>query len=351
MSQRLSNLVSTLRASRGFAHKHDISHVVTSLSRALPLGLSGMTLAEREGVLLGDDCAAIPDPSGQGFLLLAIEGLVEDFVAQLPWFAGYSGVMVNLSDIAAMGGRPIAVVDALWSADALRAEPLLQGMAAASKAYGVPIVGGHSNTRAAQGQLAVAVLGRATKLLSSFAAQPGQQLMMAVDLRGQWQDPYPFWNASTQAPAERLRGDLALLPELAEDELCACAKDISMAGCLGTALMLLESSQVGACLQLDALPHPVGHGPQDEFAQWLRWLQAFPSFGYLLSVDPGQVAAVQTRFAARDIACSVIGEVNDSASVWLSQGSERACLWDFDAQAFMAARVSTPPAEPSLEVA
>ena len=39
---------------------------------------------------------------------------------------------------------------------------------------------------------------------------------MAVDLRGQWQDPYPFWNASTEAPAERLRADLDLLPRPAE---------------------------------------------------------------------------------------------------------------------------------------
>ena len=69
------------------------------------------------------------------FLLrFAIEGLVEDFVAAMPWFAGYSAVMVNLSDIAAMGGRHIAVVDAIWSAGAEQAEPILQGMAAASAA-------------------------------------------------------------------------------------------------------------------------------------------------------------------------------------------------------------------------
>ena len=57
----------------------------------------------------GDDCAVLPD--GNGHLLLAIEGLVQDFVEQQPWFAGYSAVMVNLSDIAAMGGRALAVVD------------------------------------------------------------------------------------------------------------------------------------------------------------------------------------------------------------------------------------------------
>jgi uncharacterized protein len=339
----LPDLVATIKASPGFAHKRDISDVVTALGQALPGGLADTTLAAQQGVLLGDDCAAIPD--ADGYLLLAIEGLVEDFVEQMPWFAGYSGVMVNLSDIAAMGGRPIAVVDAVWSRGQAGADPVLQGMAAASSAYGVPIVGGHTNNRAARGQLAVAVLGRAQALLSSFAARPGQQLVMAVDLRGQWEGDYPFWNASTRAPGERLRGDLALLPEIAEAGLSAAAKDISMAGILGTALMLLECSQVGARIRLDAIPHPPGHGPFDSAANWLRWLNAFPSFGYLLSVDPANVAPLQARFVARGMACAVIGEVDGSREVWLEQaaaaneaGAQRiewALLWDLNDEAFI----------------
>ena len=42
-----------------------------------------------------DDCAAIAD--GEGHLLLAIEGFVDDFVEKMPWFAGWCGVMVNAS--------------------------------------------------------------------------------------------------------------------------------------------------------------------------------------------------------------------------------------------------------------
>src|SRR5688572_9084973 len=64
-------------------------------------------------VPVGDDCAAIPDSGGH--LLLAAEGMLESFVAADPWFAGYSAVMVNLSDVAAMGGRPLAIVDVLWT--------------------------------------------------------------------------------------------------------------------------------------------------------------------------------------------------------------------------------------------
>jgi uncharacterized protein len=352
----LQALVTALRASRGFAHKRDISDVVTALSQALPGGLrdtlvgapTGGSGAAASGVLLGDDCAAIPD--GDGHLLFAIEGMVEDFVEHMPWFAGYSGVMVNLSDIAAMGGRPMAVVDALWSASQQAAEPVLQGMAAASSAYGVPIVGGHSNNRAPKGQLAVAVLGRAKKLLSSFAAKPGDALLMAVDLRGQWQAPYPFWNASTTAPAERLRADLALLPEIAEAGECLAAKDISMAGVLGTALMLLECSGVGATVDLSRLPCAPGHASADGMEAFLQWLNAFPSFGYLLSVAPGRVEAVRVRFQQRGIDCEAIGEVQAHHELRLVMGAHSddgaatpsAVLWDLQAEPFIGARTPAP---------
>lgn len=332
----LAALTAQLRASRGFAHKQDIAGVAQVLSHHLPGGLGDTTLAQQAGIGLGDDCAVIPDGHGE-HLLLAIEGLVEDFVSEMPWFAGYSAVMVNLSDIAAMGGRPIAVVDALWSDGVGQAEPIVQGMAAASAAYGVPIVGGHSNARAPRPQLAVAVLGKARRLLSSFAARPGQRLLMAVDLRGQWEGGYPFWNASTRTPADRLRFDLALLPQLAEEGLCAAAKDISMAGVLGTVLMMLECSQVGAAVDLAALPHPPGHGPADGLPALLRWLQAFPSFGYVLAVDGDHVAAVCARFHARGMACAPIGAVQGGSALQLQSGpdSDLALLWDWAAHPFI----------------
>jgi AIR synthase-related protein len=310
----LDQLVAVLRASRGFAHKRDIAP-----TRAL---LGAMPGSARNG----DDCAALPD--GDGHLLFAIEGFVEDFVAQMPWFAGYCGVMVNLSDVAAMGGRPLAVVDALWHTGDAAAAPVLQGMAAAAERYGVPVVGGHTNLRARSGQLAAAVLGRARCLLTSFDARPGDALIAAIDLRGAFMEPHPFWNASTEAPPERLRADLALLPALAEDGLCIAAKDISMAGLPGTALMLAEGSRVGMVIDVDAVPKPQGVASD-------RWLQAFPSFGFVLAVPPRYEAEVLARFRTRGLAATRIGAVEAGSALWLARGSERALLWDHATEAFV----------------
>lgn len=318
----VADRIAALRASRGFQHKHDISGVVASLAAALPNGARDLAQA----VALGDDCAAIPD--GDGYLLFAIEGMVGDFVESMPWFAGYSGVMANVSDVYAMGGRPIAVVDALWSDGIDAARPVLAGMAAAASAYGVPIVGGHSNTRSAQRQQAVSILGRARALLSSFNARPGDRLMMAVDLRGVFEEPYPFWNASVCAPPDRLRADLEILPMLAEDGLCDAAKDISMAGVLGTALMLVECSRVGARIALDAIPRPPG-------VDFDRWLTAFPSYGFLMAVRPAHTDAIAERFAARGLACAVIGDIDATREVVVEEAGETAVLWDFRIEPFI----------------
>lgn len=316
-------LTAALLAGRGFAHKRDISDAMAVLQRSRPA---------TSAVLVGDDCAAIPD--SDGYLLFAIEGFVDDFVEAMPWFAGYCGVMVNVSDIYAMGGRPLAVVDAIWSAGAEGSRAVLEGMAEASRRYGVPVVGGHTNHRCNRSQLAVAILGRAKRLLTSFDARPDQRLLMAVDLRGVYQEPHPYWNASTSAPAERLRADLELLPALAEDGLCGAGKDISMAGAIGTALMLLECSGVGAVIDVQAIPRPEG-------VPLLRWLQSFPSFGFVLSVDAANAEAVCQRFQARGIACADVGTVTASPQVWLQAEGEQALLWNVAEQAFIQAPLPT----------
>src|SRR6202011_5114297 len=205
----------------------------------------------------------------------------------------------------------------------------------ASQRYAVPIVGGHSNNRADRGQLAVAILGRARRLLSSFAARPGDQLGMTVDLRGRYKGPYSYWNASSRAPSERLRAHLELLPQLAESGLCEAAKDISMAGALGTFLMMLECSKAGATIDVDSLPRPAGI---DGDQALLRWLTAFPSYGFVLSVRPAHVAAVLAGFRRRDLAAAAVGEVTPAPQIHLKHRSDTALLWDLAACPFMSAQ-------------
>ena len=81
---------------------------------------------------------------------------------------------------------------------------------------------------------------------------------------------------------------------------------------------------------------PPGAGSGD--AQ-LRWLTAFPSFGFVLAVRPAAAAETTGRFAARGIACADIGEVTAGSTLRVSQDGQEALLWDLSTEAFITATV------------
>ncbi|WP_221796661.1 sll0787 family AIR synthase-like protein [Oceanobacter mangrovi] len=318
VSLSLQQLLEDVSQRSGIALKQDIAAVSQHLP-PLPAGWHPN----------GDDAAAIPlgaSDSGAGYQLLAIEGMQGKLVTEQPWFAGWCSVMVNCSDIAAMGGRPTAVVDALWcNGDHKLLAELLRGMRDAASHLGVPIVGGHTNIRSVEANLAVSIIGHANRLLSAFAARPGQILVAAIDHRGRFQNGSLNWNAATMAPAERLRGDLELLPLIAEQQLAYACKDISQAGLLGTVIMLLESSQCGAELDLDRLPVPA-------LASLNDWLCAFPSYGYLLTTDAERLPQLLATFAEREITAAAIGEINDSQTLTVSWQGEQRCFYNLREQ-------------------
>ncbi|MFY8148771.1 MAG: sll0787 family AIR synthase-like protein [Prochlorococcaceae cyanobacterium] len=315
----LESLCAGLRRPAGLLGKRDIQAPAGTFAHQ-PFPELGIAAA------LGDDAALLPAKGSP--LLLACEGLQPELVEEDPWFAGWCGVLVNLSDIAAMGGRPLALVNSLWCRDPQRAEPLLAGLREGCERFGVPMVGGHTNLRSPYDALSVAVLGTAPgPVLSARLASPGQLCVLLIDPAGHFHRHYPFWDAATRAEPARLRRQLELLVELAGAGLARAAKDISMGGLVGTAVMFAEAA--GAALELDlgAITPPEGVSLQ-------AWLTCFPSYGYLLACDPGRLEALQAAAAPLALLCAPIGRflppAPEGSGLWLRQGAERACLWRAD---------------------
>lgn len=125
----------------------------------------------------------------------------------------------------------------------------------------------------------------------------------------------------------RLRGGLELLPQLAKRGLCDAAKDIGMAGTPNSALMLFECSRAGPRIDLARIPRPDG-------VRLERWVAAFRSFDYLLSVRAVHVDDVQIRIDARGLACAVTGSIGATSHVDLHQRDEVATLWDVQREPF-----------------
>ncbi|MCP9267900.1 sll0787 family AIR synthase-like protein [Xenorhabdus sp. XENO-1] len=274
----------------------------------------------------GDDAAALP-LNGQ-YVLHACEGMLPNFVATHPYFAGWSAVMANISDIAAMGGRALSVVNSLWHTNSKQAQLLMQGMQDACRAYGVPLVGGHTNLGTVyQPALSVAIQGTARKLLSVLHVKPQQKILMALNLQGQFHPNTTYWKCFEHVSDCVLQSQIALLPQLAEAALVHAARDISNAGILGSLLMLLEATASGAHINLDAMPKP-------DDVDWSKWLQIFPSFGFLLTANVDKCEEIIKLFHSQDIACTVIAETNVSGVVTVQQQQQHSIFWDFNNQVF-----------------
>jgi uncharacterized protein len=317
----LSALLDTLRCSPAMRAKQAIQQPAAVIGQVKPA-----LTREQLYALPGDDTAAIT--CGDHFQLLAIEGMLPAFVQAAPWFAGWSAVMANVSDITAMGGRATAVVNAYWHHDNAAAQQVLAGIRAACEAYGLLLAGGHTSLAAQNPTaLAVAITGIAHKLLSTLHVVPGQVIAMAVDLQGDWHADSTYWKAFEGVPAERLRSKLEVLPRLAEAGLLRAAKDISNAGVLGSLLMLLETTGCGATIDLQAMPCPPD-------ADLERWLQVFPSYGFLMTLEGGDWSEVQAAFAFEGVRCERIGQVNASGSLRVRFEEHYDEFWNLREQAF-----------------
>ena len=94
---------------------------------------------------VGDDVAIVPAPAGP--LLLAADAVVAGVHADLDLVGlddmGWKAVVANISDIAAVGGRPCyAVVTVAGPLGQIDFDLLYDGLIAGSEAYECPIVGG-----------------------------------------------------------------------------------------------------------------------------------------------------------------------------------------------------------------
>jgi AIR synthase-related protein len=340
----LKALLDTLRSTPAMLSKQAIQQPARAIGRVD----KKLTRAQLYA-LPGDDTAAIA--CGEHFQLLAIEGMLPGFVKAAPWFAGWSAVMANVSDITAMGGRATAVVNAYWHHDDGAAQEILAGIRAACDAYGLLLAGGHTSlTEGNPTALAVAITGIASRLLSTLHVAPGQVIAMAVDLEGYWHADSTYWKAFEGVPAERLRSKLEVLPRLAEAEWLHAAKDISNAGVLGSLLMLLETTGCGADIDLAQLPCPAE-------ADLARWLQVFPSYGFLMTLDEADWPNVQAAFAFEGLRCERIGRVNGSGALAVQSGAQREVFWDLHERAFTGfsypdldlSPLSAPPLTPQKE--
>jgi uncharacterized protein len=312
----LSRLIRRLRKYPGLVRKEPIREVVDLLLSTQDFGAQLPNY--------GDDAAVIP--WGEGFLLLAADGILPQLLLNEPYAAGKASVMVTVNDIYSMGGRPIALVNVLACGEETKRRQILEGIKRGCEKLRVPMVGGHLHPDAPDDApaLSVAILGFAKGLLRSHLCRSGDDLILAVDLQGRpGCQSVMSWDANSGKTPEELLHRLELLPLIAEEKLASAAKDISNAGILGTLAIMIENSGQGATVTLESIPRP----PDISFPDWVL---AFQSFSFIFSVPPAKSRDVISLFQERDLAAAKIGRVTATRQVILQHRSEQEILFDFN---------------------
>lgn len=319
----LKDLINSIRNYEGITRKNMIKEVTGLLKDSY--NIAGKTVLG-----FGDDASAI-DIGNQQLLLLATDGMWGKLMELDPWWAGYCSVLVNVNDIAAMGGVPMGMTNVLSVQDKETCKEIMEGIDEGVLKFGVPMVGGHLHPDTPYNALDVAITGLVGRedVITSGGAQVGDQVVIAMDLDGKPHEKFPLnWDTTTFKSQELVQDQIAVMNRIARRHLVTAGKDISNPGTLGTLGMLLEASDVGASIELEKIP-------RNESIDWDEWLKIYPGSGFVLTAPPENVKECVTLLEEVNITANVVGEIIKDKIFYLSYDAEKEVLFDFNKDRIM----------------
>jgi len=273
---------------------------------------------------IGDDCALLqPTPGHQ--LAISSDMLVQGrhFFADVdPAALGHKALAVNLSDLAAMGARPLgfALALALPQADNAWLSAFAQGLFALADAHACPLVGG--DTTRGPLNICITVFGelRPGQALRRGAAQPGDDLYLS-GRTGEARLALELIQGTDWARQHALPGALPRLRERLERPAPRLALGQALAGLAHAALDLsdglagdlghiLQASGVGADIHPALLPVAPDLQALPEAQRLDCLLNGGDDYELLFTAAPAQRAAVAAAAQASQTPVQRIGQIS-----------------------------------------
>lgn len=279
----------------------------------------------------GDDAAVIDAGLEEEYILFAADGVWETVLEADPWWGGFVSILVNVHDIYAMGGKPLYASDIMSFVNEDDFRLMVEGIREASQKYGVPVITGHIHPFASQNSISVSMIGLVSKqsLITSNTARPGDEIVVAVDTDGEPHPKLRYNFNSTRKRAEILRTQLESMVELGKRKAVTAGKDISNAGVVGTAAMMLEVSGAGGVIDVLALPRP-------ENVELGDWLKTYPGCGFVVTAEDGEEAV--KIFRKHGLDAQVVGKVDDTRKVRIRAEDQEATVFDFEKESMLGLR-------------
>ena len=225
--------------------------------------------SSRDDVIVGvgDDAACLQIPVGMD-LLVSCDTLVSEvhFLSTWdPYDIAYKAVMVNVSDMAAMGAKPCWITLALTlpNLDQSWLERFSCGLKVALNQYNIALIGGDTTRGPLAMTLTIHGLASKGKILKRSGAKVGD-LIYVSGLLGAAALAVEFLTHKDLNASDKLALMSKLLHpvpriDLADILISVATSAIDISDGLSADLNhICEASEVGACLNLDAIPiHPL----------------------------------------------------------------------------------------------
>ena len=213
---------------------------------------------------IGDDCTVLD--MGTDALVISTDMLVEDvhFMrgASSPDEGGYTSLMVNISDVAAMGATPTAVLLSLSLSEATQGEwveGFMRGFYEGCAKYGVALVGGDTTASRDKVCINVVAIGRASKanIKRRSAAKVGDLICVTGKLgassKGLVDIMFGDLNTAAAKVHRRAQARIAEGKLLGGCEAVHAMMDVSD-GIASDIKHIMEQSNVGAEIELKQVP-------------------------------------------------------------------------------------------------
>jgi putative methanogenesis marker protein 2 len=319
----LNALVNSIKNYDGITRKNFIREATQILDDTY--NISGRT-----ALGFGDDASAI-DIGNNKLLLMAADGMWGRLMEGDPRWAGYCSVLVNVNDIAAMGGVPMGMTNVISVNDMKICNEIMMGIKEGVEKFGVPMIGGHIHPDTPYTALDVSITGIVDKddVITSSDAKAGDKIIIAMDLDGRQYPNFPLnWDTTTHKTPEMVQSQILVMNSIAQKHLLTAGKDISNPGILGTLGMLLEASEVGARIELEKIP-------RNSTVNWEEWLKVYPGTGFVLTAEEENVEETIEMLEEVNITSTVAGSIIEDQKMYLTYDDQEEIVFDFEHEIIM----------------
>lgn len=302
----------------------------------------------------GDDCAALDVPEGQSFVVsvdpcpLPVLSMLRD--DHDPRRFGWFSMTIGLSDLAAMGARPLGMllsIEAEESTPVADLDEFYAGALEASIEFGCPIIGG--NVKDGRELMCVGTALGAVhpdRMLLRAAARPGELVIVLGEMGRFWAGVLAIRHSialdsnildSLQEPLSRPRPRLKEGIALVEGRFSRCAMD-SSDGLTACFTEIAAQSRVDLNIDIDrleasdavrAVAESVGVDARKLMVSWGDWQ-------LVCTADRKRLAEIRSTMAELHCPVAVVGWVSEGTGlVWAHDNrGRRGPLGDFASTRF-----------------